>query len=178
MQKIQLIKAALNDYPVIENMARFYVYDLSRSCGKKLEGFEIPENGLFECRDFKKYFQGESNHPFFIKVDNELAGFAFVGKLAIMPEVDWNMGEFFILAKFQGSGVGTSVAKQLLKQFPGEWSIGALPENIPALKFWRKVVNEYTQGNFVEIAKSSEALKTPECPSPYPMILLRFNSKV
>lgn len=33
MSGITLIKASLSDYPTIQNMARFYVYDMSRYCG-------------------------------------------------------------------------------------------------------------------------------------------------
>lgn len=176
--KIDLIPATLEDYPVIQNMARFYAYDMSRYCGRELEGWEFPKNGLYECSDFKKYLEGKNNHPFIIRVDNELAGFVFVNKLEVMPEVDYNMGEFFIVAKFQRCGVGRIVAKEIFDRFLGEWSVGAIPQNTRALNFWRKVVSEYTNGDFFEVEKTSEELRTEEHPDPYPMIILRFQSSV
>lgn len=176
MKKIELIKATISDYSVIQNMARFYAYDMSRDCGQQLKGWEFPKNGLYECNDFKKYLEGNANHAYLIKVDDELAGFVFINKLEVMPIVDWNMGEFFIVAKFQRSGIGRTIAKQIFDQFPGEWSVGAIPQNTRALNFWRKIIAEYTHGKFHEIEKTSEQLKTAEHPDPYPMIILRFKT--
>lgn len=171
-----LVKATLADYPVIQNMARFYAYDMSRYCGQELEGWEFPDNGLYECSDFKKYLEGEGKHAFVLKMDDELAGFVFVNKLEIMPEVDWNIGEFFIVAKFQHSGIGAHIAMQIFDMFPGEWSVGAIPQNTRALHFWRKVVAEYTHGKFDLVEKTSDQLKTTEYPDPYPMTILRFKA--
>ena len=174
--QIELSPASLKDYPVIQNMARFYAYDMSRDCGQQLEGWEFPQNGLYECNDFKKYLERNGNHAFLIKINDELAGFVFVNKLEVMPEVDWNMGEFFIVAKFQRSGIGRTIAKQIFDQFPGEWSVGAIPQNARALNFWRKIIAEYTYGKFHEVEKTSDQLKTSEYPDPYPMIILRFKT--
>lgn len=172
-QNLKFINATIADYLVIQNMARFYVYDMSRYCE-----WECPEDGLFECSDFRKYLEGENKHAFLLKIDEELAGFIFVNKLEVMPEVDWNIGEFFILAKFQNSGIGKQVAKQVFDMFPGEWSVGAIPQNTKALSFWRNVITEYTNSKFFEVEKTSEQLKTAEYPDPYPMTILRFKSPV
>lgn len=174
--RTELLTASLDDYTVIQNMARFYAYDMSRYCGQQLEGWEFPKDGLYECSDFKKYLEGNDKHAFLIKIDDELAGFAFVNKLEVMPEVDWNMGEFFIVAKFQRSGIGRKIAKQIFEKFPGEWSVGAIPQNTRALNFWRKVIAEYLHGQFREVEKTSEQLKTSEHPDPYPMVILRFKT--
>lgn len=174
--KPELILATLRDYPVIQNLARFYAYDMSRYCGQAFEGWEFPENGLYEAFDLKKYFKDESRHSFLIKINGELAGFVLINKLEIIPETDWNMGEFFIIAKFQRSGIGAKVAQQVFERFKGEWSVGAIPQNIRAVHFWRKVIAQYTQGNFHEDKMTSEQLKTPDHPDPYPMIMFRFRS--
>lgn len=172
----KLVMASLSDYPIIQNMARFYAYDISRYCGLAYDGWEFPKDGLYECLDFKKHFERQNNHAFLIKVHDELAGFALIDQLEALPEANWNMGQFFIVAKFQQSGIGTKAAKQLFQRFQGEWSIGAIPQNVRAAKFWRKVISEYTQNRFQEINMSSEQLKTAEHPNPYPMIMFRFQS--
>ena len=51
-----IVPATYNDYPVIQNMARFYVYDLSRYCGFISEDWSMPANGLYECFDFNRFF--------------------------------------------------------------------------------------------------------------------------
>jgi predicted acetyltransferase len=60
------------------------------------------------------------------------------------------MGEFFILAKFQGKGVAQYVAHQLWNMHPGLWEIPVIPENIKALKFWRKAVSRFSHGDYLE----------------------------
>jgi hypothetical protein len=53
----------------------------------------------------------------------------------LLEPVDWNIGEFFILAKFQSSGVGSAVAREIFTRFPGKWSVAAMPENVGAVNF-------------------------------------------
>ena len=65
-----LIPATLNDYPTVQNMARFYLYDRT-----KYMGWDCPETGLFECIDFKHHFENPNDHAFLVRVDGELAGF-------------------------------------------------------------------------------------------------------
>ena len=63
--KIMLIPASLEQYPVLQNMARFYVYDISEYLGHE-QGWEIPADGLYECLDFRKYWDDEHAFPFLI----------------------------------------------------------------------------------------------------------------
>ncbi len=169
-QKVSLIKAHEEDHPVIQNMARFYVYDMSRFCGH-LPGWECPDDGLFECFDLKDYFT-HPNHAFFIMVGKEKAGFAFINKIGSTLDVDWNVGDFFILAKFQKSGIGQEIAETIFQKYPGIWEVASIPENSRALYFWRKVVSSYTNGKF------SEEEKIVTHPEPHPMIILRFESGI
>ena len=68
---IKLIPATIEDYPIVQNMARFYVYDMSEYLGGE-EGWETPEDGLYECIDFKKYFEINDTYSFLIRKGNEL----------------------------------------------------------------------------------------------------------
>jgi predicted acetyltransferase len=166
-----LVKATLSDHRVIQNMARFYVYDMSRYCGHS-PGWECPDDGLFECVDLKNYFTDIENHAFFIKVGPEIAGFVLINKVGSSADVDWNMGEFFVLAKFQKSGIGQHIAKEVFNRFDGVWEVASIPENTRALMFWKKTVGEYTKDDF------SEEQKVVQHPEPHPMVILRFESEV
>lgn len=151
--QFEIIEATLNDYPTIQNMARFYVYDMSRSCGFICDEWACPLDGLYESYDFKNYFDDPTRQAFLIKVGDELAGFVLLNKVGTQPHTDWNMGEFFILAKFQGAGIGGLVAHEVWKTHPGIWEVSVIPENKPALAFWRKVVSTFTAGSFAEEIK-------------------------
>ena len=168
---ITLSKASKKDKNTIQNLGQFYVYEMSRYCGF-LPGWETPRNGLFVCRDLSSYCEKKQNrHAFLIKVDGELAGFALVNKVGSTPDVDWNMGEFFVISKFQGKGVGRHAAEQIFNLFPGTWETAQMPENQAAIDFWRRVVKAYTKGQF---KKRSKIVPKPK---PHPMIILTFCSR-
>lgn len=167
---ITLCRATEKDKATIQNLGRFYVYEMSRYCGF-LPGWETPKNGLFACRDLSSYCKKPDRHAFFIKADGELAGFVLINKVGSTSDVDWNIGEFFIVSKFQGKGIGREVAEQVFNQFPGIWETSQIPENKAALAFWEKVVAGYAKGEY------EKYLKTIPKPKPHPMVVLRFVSK-
>jgi predicted acetyltransferase/RimJ/RimL family protein N-acetyltransferase len=149
---INLVPATLEDYPTIQNMGRFYVYDMSEYMGKD-EGWEIPKNGLYECIDFKKYWEDKHAFPFLIRYGNELAGFAIVDNKGSDTTIDFNMAQFFIARKFKHKGLGRYVAQQCFKQFPGVWEVMVIPGNEGAYRFWRAVVKDYSDNNFCEYTR-------------------------
>lgn len=168
--EISLCEASEKDKDTIQNLGRFYVYEMSRYCGF-LPTWETPSNGLFECIDLSSYCEKPDRHAFLIKVDDELAGFVLINKIGSTPDVDWNIGEFFVVSKFQGKGVGRYVAEQIFNQFSGTWETTQIPENKAAIDFWEKVVANYSHGQF------EKTLKTIPEPKPHPMIVLKFASQ-
>lgn len=154
--KIQINEATIDNYPTIQNMARFYVYDLSKSCGFISKEWALPEDGLYECFDFKKYFTEPDHEAFLVRVDGELAGFVLLDKAVTSKENDWNIGEFFVFGKFQGKGIGQIIAKQIWNSHQGKWEVSVIPENIPAYKFWKNLISDYTGGNYKEGLKTIE----------------------
>ncbi len=169
--KINITPATIELMPVIQNMARFYAYDLSKSCGfYQLYDWSFPENGLYEALDISKYWQPDC-YPFIVKVNEELAGFVLINKVGSFVDTDWNMGEFFIVGKFQGKNIGKQVAFEIFSKFPGKWEVMQMPPNLPAIKFWKKIIAEYTSNKFLET--TIEVQK----PEPHYNIILQFNVK-
>jgi predicted acetyltransferase/N-acetylglutamate synthase-like GNAT family acetyltransferase len=167
--KVNLVIATDSDREIIQNLGRFATYEMSRYCGF-LPGWEVPTNGLYECFDLNRYWQDANRHSFLIKVEHEIAGFALINKIGSTPDVDWNMEEFFVIAKFQGKGIGRDAAQQIFNQFQGIWEVMQMPENKGAIDFWNKVVSTYTNGNF------QKTQKIVPLPKPHPMIVLRFST--
>lgn len=168
--KINLCPATQEDNATIQNLGRFYVYEMSRYCGF-LPSWETPSNGLWECIDLRSYTEQLDRHAFLIKVNDELAGFVLINKVGSTPDVDWNIGEFFIVSKFQGKGIGRHIARQVFDRFPGIWETAQIPENEAAIDFWKKIVSEYTHDKY------EREVKTIIEPKPHPMVVLRFSSK-
>ncbi|SRR5579883_100415 len=150
--KIQLFPATVEDYPVIQNMGRFYVYDMSEYLGSD-EGWEISENGLYECIDFKKYWEDKDSFPFLVRYKNEIAGFVIVDKKGSSSDIDFNMAQFFIVRKFKNKGIGRYVAQQCFKKFLGIWEVMVIPGNEGAYRFWRSTIKNYTNNNFTEYTR-------------------------
>ncbi len=152
-QKCEIIQTSLADYPTVQNMARFYVYDLSRECGLLSGNWILPANGLYESFDLKNYFLEPTRKAFLVKVAGELAGFVLLNQAGTISETHWNIGEFFILAKFQKQGIGTEIARQIWETHPNIWEVSVHPDNKSAISFWSKVINAYTGGNYQQETK-------------------------
>ena len=162
---LKVKKATIDDYPTIQNLARFYVYDLSRECGYISNDWVIPSNGLYESFDFRHYFEEPSREAYLIKVHDEIAGFILINKAGCQPETNWNIGEFFILAKFQNKGIGQLAANYIWKHHQGRWEVSVIPENNSALSFWRKAITTFTNGQFT--AEIKEVDFDPDQPMRY-----------
>lgn len=171
--KANLIPATLSDYPVVQNMARFYVYEMSRDCGLDSKDWACPADGLYESFDYKQYFTDKNKLAYLIKVEDELAGFALIYQTGEKHDTQWHIGEFFILARFQRRGIGIFIAQQIWQKHPGNWELTVIPENHRALQFWRKAISRAPY-HFIEELKLKEGRADPSQPN---RIFLSFNTK-
>lgn len=133
-EKIQLVPTTIENHPTIQNMGRFYVYDMSEYLGSE-QGWEMPEDGLYECIDFKKYWDEKGSYPFLVRYENEIAGFAIIDKKGSDSTIDFNMAQFFILRKFKNKGIARHVAHLCFDKFPGVWEVMVIPGNEGAYRF-------------------------------------------
>jgi predicted acetyltransferase len=69
--------------------------------------------------------------------------------------------EFFVMRKYRHKGVGEYVAHHLFDRFPGVWEVSEMVQNVPAQAFWRKVIDRYTGGRFIEVTLDSELWRGP-----------------
>jgi predicted acetyltransferase len=60
------------------------------------------------------------------------------------------MGEFFIVRKYRGNGVGRSAAEFLFSSHPGSWEAAVARKNTPALQFWRKIIRSSPDASQIE----------------------------
>ena len=145
---IEITEATREEKPIIQNLARFYIYDLSEFQERK-----CPDNGLFEDEDYIRYWTQPGHFAYLVKCQGELAGFVFIAKGGSSADIEYHIAEFFIVRKFRGKGVAKVVARDMFERFPGKWEVMAIARNTPAIKFWEKTIHEYTQGRYT---RSSE----------------------
>jgi len=94
------------------------------------------------------YWEEDGHYPYFVISNSEIAGFSLLRKY---PEdkTYYDIGQFFILRKFKGKGIGCEAFRQSVSKFPGKWMTRVLPGNMGAKKFWLKVISDITQGDFI-----------------------------
>ncbi len=84
------------------------------------------------------------------KVKDELADFILINQEGSLKQTNWNVGEFFVLAKFQGQGIGEVPAYHLWHMHPREWEVSVMAKNQYALKFWRKITHRFALKGYTE----------------------------
>lgn len=145
---VALVPAARDDIPLVAALSRLYVYDIARAVEGETH-WSATRDWLFDPGDWSFYWDA-GNHPFLIEADGELAGFCLIDHRAIVARLDWNMGQFFVLAPLARRGIGTRAARLAFDRFPGLWQVTQLPENRAAVAFWRRTIAAYTDGRFEE----------------------------
>jgi predicted acetyltransferase len=145
---IQVVSATLQDETALRNLYQFYMYEFARFLN-----WAPNYAGRFAEDDLDGCWTDRSRHPFLIRVDEALAGFAIVDAPARSFFTDaevTHMAEFFVMGAAQGQGVGERVAVLLFEMFPGPWEVFELNQNTDAQAFWRKVIGRYTNGSYEE----------------------------
>lgn len=146
--QIEIEKIGIEQKPVLRNLMELYRYDFS-----EFDQDDVSDFGLYGYEYIDHYWIEGGRHPFFIKVDDKLAGFVLIRQVHSFDNTNEinSISEFFVMKKYRGKGIGKTTAFKIFDMFSGEWKVAEIEENKPAQIFWRKVILEYTKGNFEEI---------------------------
>ncbi|MBD2844987.1 acetyltransferase [Paenibacillus sp. IB182496] len=162
--QIRLIDAGPEDKLVFRNLIQLYQYDMS-----EFKGADPDRHGLFDYSDLDHYWtrhgrEAEGRQAILIKIDEAVAGFAFLNNLALsVPRDDTtrHLAEFFIMRRWRRRHLGKVIVKELFDTYPGVWEVREERENRNAQLFWRNVIQEYTGGGFKEQEFDEHAWKGP-----------------
>lgn len=140
--EVVIMKAALSDRTLIENLLQLYVYDFT-----EYTDASIGETGLYQIMsDFESYWSDDhSQQAYVIKANDDIAGFVMT-KEKDETQSDHVLSHFFILRKFRRMGVGRKAATSLFNGTKGAWELYQLESNIPAQKFWDQIIEEVSYG--------------------------------
>jgi len=127
------------------------------------DGADLNPAGLYDYPYLDHYWVEPERTPFLVRVDSNLAGFVLVSRYNYLTGMKdtWVMAEFFILRRYRRQGIGEYVARFIFSQLPGDWQVGQILENSPAITFWRKVISRFTQGDFQEHQLDNENWRGP-----------------
>ena len=148
--------ATLDDKPLLQRLVELYQYDFS-----EIQGGDLDQHGCFGYLYLDNYWVDADRYPFLVRVNGKLAGFVLVNRLTYWIDNQLSLAEFFILRKYRRQGIGKVVAFQVFDKFHGKWEIRETAANVSAQCFWRKVVAEYTAGQYIDILFDDEKWKGP-----------------
>jgi predicted acetyltransferase len=157
--------AKAEERQALESLVQLYCYDLSA-----MFSLDVRADGRFAelNDDLARYWVDPWRHPLFIVVGDALAGFALVlgrSRLTGAHGV-FDMAEFFVMKRYRRQGVGRVAAFRVFETFRGPWELRQRKENEAATSFWRKVIAEYTEGEFSEASLAG----------PPPRVVQRFST--
>ncbi len=164
MDTLHLIPLERRHLTVLRNLMQLYLYDFSELLCEGEEGY-VNEQGLFELDfDLHRYADGRGYWGYLARVDVPQVGSRWAGFALISDQADKappgvggrNVDEFFVLRCFRRRGIGRQMAERVFETYRGFWQIAEIGPNRAAQAFWRRVVERYTGGRFVEFVVEEE----------------------
>lgn len=136
-----LLTAALRgEAPIIHNLMQLYTHDFSEFWAGTTRG-DLNPDGRFDAYPLSDYWSRPNWSALFIWRNQILAGFSLINdKTHSGQATDRNLGEFFILRKHRGQGVGQIAAEHIFSSHPGSWEVAVARKNVQAREFWRKTI--------------------------------------
>ncbi len=130
------------------NLQQLYEFEFS-----PLTGYELEANGRYNP-ELPQSFWSKAGVEIYVLHHKQLPiGFTVVN-LSGMIDNDTNkkdIAEFFVMPSFRRQGVGEWMASRIFKLYPGKWEVRQLADLEGGKKFWQRVINKFTAGEFKEV---------------------------
>jgi len=137
---------------ILRNLIEKYRYEFSQ-----YDGLDTNSLGLYGYDYLDNYWTENNRFPFFIKVNEKLAGFIMINDYPeVKIETNYTLSEFFIMYKYRRQGIGKYVVDYVLKKFKGKWQLKYHPKNEISKTFWTKTISEYTKGKYELVSNNQE----------------------
>jgi predicted acetyltransferase len=127
--------------PIIQNLVQLYTHDFSEYWAGTSRG-DLHPDGRFDEYPLDDYWTRSNWSPLLIWNHRVLAGFSLINDRTHsgLP-ANRNVGEFFVLRKYRGQGVGRSAIGRIFSRYPGSWEVAVARKNVGGHEFWRKILN-------------------------------------
>jgi predicted acetyltransferase len=153
--QIEITPAERDQEPALANLLQLYAYDFS-----EFQKVELGADGRFVYQQLPLYWSDPERHPFLVWIDGKPAGFVLVKRDSGVSDdtTVWDMAEFFVLRKWRRHGVGTRVAHDVWRRFPGRWQIRVMEANVGARQFWHRAISGFVghAGSSVRLEHDAE----------------------
>jgi len=144
--QVQVVSVEPHQHRLLAQLYHLYLHDLSAFSRQ----FQLNDQGIWQPDYLPDWLGGlEGAHRFLILADDAPVGFALVGQTPFPykdPRRDLCLAEFFVLRSHRGHRIGSRAARAIFDRLRGRWELSVLQNNLPALRFWRWVIAEYSGG--------------------------------
>lgn len=128
----------------LHKLLQYALYD-----GSQYIENDINEDCIFEYKWFDKYFTDNNRNAYFIKSGNRYLGMIMVNENLKFNKTGKCIAEFLIMPRFRKNHIGKNVAYKIFEKFKGDWEVQPMENNPGAYSFWKKIISEYTNGNYI-----------------------------
>jgi predicted acetyltransferase len=138
--EVEVIPALPEQQPILANLLELYAHDFS-----EFQNLALGPDGRFGYKHLPTYWSEPNRHPFLVRMNDKLAGLILVkrGSEVSGNALVWDMAEFFVARGYRRRGLGTEMAHEVWKRFPGEWEVRVMQSNIPAYHFWERTISTF-----------------------------------
>ena len=138
---VELVLAARDQEPILASLLQLYAHDFS-----EFHDVDLAPDGRFVYTERPLYWSENDRHPFLIKVDGKLAGFALIKRKSASSgnKSVCDMTEFFVTRGYRRRGIGTQIAHDLWRRLPGNWEVRVMQSNVAGQRFWLRAIATFT----------------------------------
>ena len=140
----EIIKVEEKDKDKLYKLLQYSLYD-----GSQYIDNEINEDCIYEYRWFDKYFTNDDRDAFLIKYNDKYIGMVMVNEYLKFNKSGKCIAEFLIMPKYRRNHIGKKVAYDIFDMYKGDWEVQPMENNPTAYSFWKNIINEYTNGNYI-----------------------------
>ena len=140
----ELVNVDKQDKEKLYRLLQYAMYD-----GSQYIDNDINMDCIFEYKWFDNYFTDSDRNAYFIKKDNSYLGMVMVNENLKFQQNGKSIAEFLIMPKYRRHHIGKKVAYEIFDKFKGNWEVQPMENNPIAYSFWKNVINEYTNGNYI-----------------------------
>lgn len=150
--KFELIQFDISEKRVLTKMLYPYLKEIEPLLIKDIAFSDF----FYQYLDL--YWKEANRIPLKIQSGTQILGFVLINDfIKHRPyKADWAIAEFYIKPAFRLKNIGKKVAFQIFDTYGGKWEVRQSASNHSAIKFWHKIIKEYTQNSFAEVSSDEE----------------------
>lgn len=142
--KYEIVEVSIEEKNKLYKLLQYALYD-----GSQYINNNINEDCIFEYKWFDNYFMDEDRKAYFIKSGNSYLGMVMVNENLKFNKTGKCIAEFLIMPRFRRNHIGKKVAYEIFEKFKGNWEVQPMQNNPNAYLFWKNIISEYTNGNYI-----------------------------